>query len=453
MSAWTSSNFITSGGLTRREQSIITAFYTQVPGPSHPDVVAPGTDLSDDDFIAAYSKDNWSTIPQRILIQSRGALNELQQITKVPLRYRPVCMVPPFKLLIHHRKIIKSRLDELRQTVLDRDDHLASPTSHSVDQNLTIDHLQCIHDFIQTDLFNYIGLDLKIRDGDIDEVLFEEVYHLFKPGDLVLSAATGDDQLYQVYSVCGGRLRLSDSRTGGFVPGPNLQTFGTAPGSWTDVKVVCYIMGWDGDHIGPLQTTHRISYFSGARRITDLDLYPIQFRKDASGLRSRLHARGRKLVKCSGHQRYTGNSVPLPLHLKRFVSGRLAKADQGDSSDDSEDGEDKHVFDTGTVRSDIYVDYKTCYSMFFATDPVLSNLSTVLGEEAETLESLGALGPWNYSDHEVDGQLSDNFLSEHRHLTKYGKPMDNLDDDEGRLELLPPQLPAFIFGSRKWGKL
>lgn len=427
-----------------------------MPEPAHPSVETAGTPLSDDDFIAAYSKDNWNKAPQRILIQSREALNELQQLTKVPLRYRPAVMVPPFKYLIYHRESIKSRLVELKQTGVDSEDPAPSTSSSVGGQNVLLEHLQCIHDFIQTELSNYIGLELRIRRGDIDEVLFEEVYHLFKPGDLVLSATTGDDQLYQVFSVTGGRMRLSDMQTESAIRGPisTPKTLGSGAGTWTDVSVVCYIMAWDGVNIGPRQCTHTQSYFAGVRRITDLDVYPIQFLKDADGLRNRLRARGRKLINCSGHQRYTGKTLPLFAPLRGFAKTRLFLQYQDDSSDDSED-EDRHFPDTGMIRSDIFVDYDTCYSTDFVRDPRLGSLSTVLGEQSETLEPLMADGnvkPWNCSDHEVDGQLSDRFLSKNRHLTKHGKPKQDLNESEERLELLPRQVPAFIFGSRKWGR-
>lgn len=433
----------------------MTAFYTEGPGLSDPELEAAETHLSDDDLIAVYSKDKWNIAPQRVFIHSPEALNELQNLTKVSLRSRPKGMIAPFKLLIHHRKAIESRLDELRQTNVDRTHHSGTATNDPVSQSSTIEHLQCVHNFIHTDLPNYVGLDLRIRKGAIEEVLFEEVYHLFKPGDLALSASTGDDQLYQVYSVTGGRMRLSEVKPGPsmYPPPSRWKTFGTGSGTWTDVRIVCFIMGWDGENIGPRETVHAISYYAGARRVTDLGFYPIQFHKDPSGLRSRLRARGRKLVECSGHKRYTGPSVPMFPPLARFVKDRLANASKDDSSDESDDDEETHAFkNTGMIRSDVYVDYKTFYSNFFASDPDISTLTTFLGEESETIEALENDGKtWNYGDHDVDAHLSDSFLSKHRHLTKYGKPRENLDDDQERLELLPSQVPAFIFSSRKWG--
>lgn len=147
--------------------------------------------------------------------------------------------------------------------------------------------------------------------------------------------------------------------------------------------------------------------------------------------------------------------------LARFVKDRMAKKTklQEDSdtvtSSSSDDGERIKAFKTTRmVRSDVYIDYKTFYSNFFATEPSISRLNAFLGDDSETLETLQNAGrTWNYGDHEVDIHISDDFVSKHRYVTKYGKPEENLDDEQDRLELLPSQVPAFVFSSQKWGKL
>ncbi|KAK7709560.1 hypothetical protein SLS63_013195 [Diaporthe eres] len=159
--------------------------------------------VSDVDFIDAYSKNKWSLAPQRILIHSKEVMDELRDITSVPDAQRTgvLAMVPPFKYLIHHRTAIKSKLNELKEAVSDAEQFPSVAEDYLTHEHRRIHRLQCIHDFIQKDLANYIGLELRVQNGDIDEVLFEEAYHLFKPGDMVLGVDCGDDQLYQVTSV------------------------------------------------------------------------------------------------------------------------------------------------------------------------------------------------------------------------------------------------------------
>lgn len=120
----------------------MTAFYTAGPGLLHQGAEATEPHLSDDDLAAAYSKDRWNIAPQRVFIQCGGALNELQTITKIPLRSRPTGLIPPFKLLVHHRQAIKSRLEELRQDNVDDGHRPDTDAKHS------LAHLQYIYNFI-----------------------------------------------------------------------------------------------------------------------------------------------------------------------------------------------------------------------------------------------------------------------------------------------------------------
>lgn len=437
---------------TNREHIVATAFYTDVP-----ETVKTAEDsVSDADFKAAYSKDKWSSGPQRILVHARGLTNDLRQITRVPDSQKSgaLAMVPPFKHLIHHRNGIKSKLDELNQAAPDRE---SSPEAAKDDspERMRIKYLQCLYDFIQTELANYIGLELRIRDGDLEEVLFEEVYHLFKPGDLVLAAEDGDEQIYQIYSVTGGRMLLSRrSEATGMVP-PHMRRTDLRPGTWMDLSIVCFSMGWDGENIGPREAEFDIPYFSGRRLVTDLDLYPIQFHDDSAGLRKRLCARGLKMVQSVGHKRYIGTSVPPndSMHMFRRDTVRPmappgAPPYSGDGRADDEKIE-SNPFEQ--VRGDVYIDYKALYVNFFSTYPPLSTVSRLSGETAEEIDTLSNDRLWNCSDRDMDSLQTEIFHNTHRHLTRFGKPR-GAAEDENRLLLLPGQVPAFIFSTRKWGR-
>lgn len=171
-------------------------------------------------------------------------------------------MIPPFKLLLHHRHDIENTLKELKKQadVACEQSHLPptaeskaiailpdgsssnppSPVTHdkTTPPISRIERLQCIHNLIHIDLVNYVGLDVKARDGSLGEVLFSEVYQLYKPGDLIVSAELGDTQLYQVYSVTGGRIRrsLPPARTSREMH-PVLQV-GATIGTWTAWYVI-----------------------------------------------------------------------------------------------------------------------------------------------------------------------------------------------------------------------
>lgn len=467
---WTGADFT---GTVEQENSrnSVDVFYTEVPKT----ITTPTQDDVSQGIKSGLSRKRLSVGPQRILIHSEAMLHELRQTTKVLLRGSNIAMVPPFKLLIRNQDAIRSKLEELRQhadaahadtpsPAVDDPRSIESDTESSTSDTETnslvtysrFDRLQCVHDLIQTDLVNYISLDGMARNGELNEILFEEVYQIFKPGDLILSATTGDDQVFQVFSVTGGRVRLSKSRSPGSNQIPrmsNQAALDNVPGTCTDLIINSFIMGWDGEHIGPLQVNHALPYFAGKRRVADLQVYPIQFHKDSNGLLERLRARGRKVVGCFGHKQYTGTSFQASELLAGFrMVGKVADSDSDSDSDDEEGAPPVGAVQTDMIRSDVYVDYKPSYNHFFdKSSSYLCPLFRTLSAETETTEVLANGETQNYTDQEVDIHLSDEFLSSHRHLTNFGKPKEDLSDDYDRLQLLSGHVPGFIFNVRKWG--
>lgn len=430
------------------KQSIVTAFYTDVPT----EIATADEDVSNADFIAAYSKDKWSSAPQRVLIHSKEAMAELRWITGIPDAQKTgvLAMVPPFKYLIHHRTAIKSKLDELKQAASDREHSPTIAEDHSTNECWSIRRLQCIFDFIQTDLANYIGLELRCENGDIEEVLFEEVYHLFKPGDLVLASSTGDNQLYQVSSIIGGRMLLS-SGSDGLADGKKPHDNPRRAGTWTELRVSFFNMVWDGENIGCSYSYNRIPYFTGTKSVTDLPFYPLRFHKDSRELRKRFCVRGSKYIQCSGHKGYNGTSLLPHRSMFNFAPKRLVTG-PSDGAADSVDHGDEDSSPFKMIQGDVYIDYRSYFTNFFSTSPELGQMpSFPVGEDAEAIDTLARGLTWDCSDRHIDGFRTARFFNMNRNLTRFSKPQNDLMDDEARLQLLPGQVPAFVFATRKWG--
>lgn len=431
------------------KQSIVTAFYTDVPT----EIATAEQDVSNAEFIAAYSKEKWSLAPQRVLIHSKEVMDELRWITGVPDTQKTgvLAMVPPFKYLIHFRAAIKSKLDELKKAASDRGNGLTFAKDNLTNESQSIRRLQCINDFIQTDLANYIGLELRCENGDLEEVLFEEVYHLFKPGDLVLTDFTGDNQLYQVSSVTGGRMRLSSGSDGSAGPRqPQPRDNPRQAGTYTELRVSSFTMMWDGENIGCRHGWGYINYFTGTKLVTDLPIFPLRFHKDSRELRKRLCARGSKYVQCSGHKRYTGTSViPHDSIANNAVNRPVSPTDH--VGDDSEDYGDEKSGHFEMVQGDVYIDYRSSFTEFFSTTPSLGLMKSDIGEDAEAIDTLARGQTWNCSDRHIDGIRTARFFNMNRDLTRFSKPQNDLVDEEARFQLLPGQVPAFVFATRKWG--
>lgn len=448
MSRWNPPVFLNKR-LQGEEQSIVTAFYTDVPT----EIATAEQDVSNADFIAAYSKDKWSSAPQRVLIHLKEVMDELRWITGVPDAQKTgvLAMVPPFKYLIHHRTVIKLKLDELKKAA---SDHGHSPTiakDKLTNEDKRIRRLQCICDFIQTDLANYIGLELRCQNGDIEEVLFEEAYYLFNPGDLILTASTGENQLYQVSSVIGGRMLLS-SGSDGLADDQKPHDNPRRAGTWTELRVSFFNMVWDGENIGCSHSYNRIPYFTGAKSVTDLPFFPLRFHKDSKELRKRFCVRGSKYVQCSGHKRYTGTSL-IPHHsMIIFAAKRPVTGPSDGGGADSVDHGDENSSPFKMVQGDVYIDYRSFFTGFFSTSPDLGQMPSLpVGEDAEAIDTLARGLTWDCSDRHIDGFRTARFFNMNRNLTRFGKPQNDLADDEARFQLLPGQVPAFVFATRKWG--
>lgn len=418
---------------------IVTAYYQDVPGPG--DGV---TNLDRSDMVPFGIGDHGSTGPLRLVISSELLVRELQLISNVYLHQRPLALIPPFKLLVHNWEGIKKRVRALEET-------------HSGPANVRLQHLQCLHDFIQNDLAYLIGLKKRIEEATIREVSFDELYFAFQPGDLVVSHDTGTDQLYCVYGVTGGRMRLMnvDKSSPYFTQGSKGAIAGV--GTWTDVVIECFTIGWDGTQLGPLSIKHRIHHFNGRMTITDLDVYPLRYLDNAQDIRQRLRLRGRRSFDCSGHKKHSGLTVPPHWLLEKFRFGTRAVAFEN-SWFTWEDYAKMKAGDAEIreLNSDVYIDYRQGFRYNFEDHIEIGDLERSTGDPREVNESISSLTQMDISyasgDHDVDGSRTNDFLVRNRQLVRPSKPAENFVGEERRLELLSPFALAYDFKSRSWSK-
>ncbi|KAK3317644.1 hypothetical protein B0T19DRAFT_479682 [Cercophora scortea] len=463
-------------------KNVLKAFYRSIPtGPS----VDPNSISTPEDFKREYHTAGRSAErPLRVQVISETLIDELREISEIALQIEesPFSMIPPYKLLVHNWPRIQAALSKLKGKLRDAESLQAANTAPASDDSevkpITIEtpgsedaakpkpkprknqsehdkqikqlktrvsHLQCLHDFIKTDLGYLIGLRLRIKEGSLETITFDEVYHLFSPGDLVISADAGEDQLYQVYSVTGGRPRL------GTPDGPrrvhdleDSQYVSAGIGTWTDVILQTYYMGTDGSRIGPYQMTLRVDHFVGERRVTDLDVFPLRFHHSAPDLCERLQARGRRFVNCYGHKKYVGipetprNLLPdedsdsggPPRRQSQLLSAR------------------RTVFEE--IRGDVFVDAHAYYHQHLRDVPSLSKLKRGRTNPREVFEAVSGRRGLDYlGDHEVDEGMTDEFLQSRRHLLKPAA-INSVENSLEHLQLLPYQVPAYEFRSRQW---
>lgn len=157
---------------------------------------------------------------------------------------------------------------------------------------VTLPHWRCLVELLDKDLKYLQDLRRDIELGTVGDILFQDAWHLFSPGDLIITKETGYLQALRVLSSTGGR-RLIDARVResdwGEAKGPTTYTEDWLnPHESTDyyspLVINCYHLDFDGRHFGPVQVDIKIEPYKGTKPVTKLPIYPAQFHgKSASG--------------------------------------------------------------------------------------------------------------------------------------------------------------------------
>jgi len=161
--------------------------------------------------------------------------------------------------------------------------------------------LKCLVHFLHIDLKPIFDMRVAIEAGSLQEIAFEDLWHLYEPGTTVIS--TDQRQAYCVLNVTGGRpIRFSSSTY-------NLEKkIATGVPRISDFTLDCMFIDCDGKEYGAVPKVIKISPYQDLRPITLLEVYPLKF---SPRLESKLIQRGKKFVKLAGvaHKKYKGLSI------------------------------------------------------------------------------------------------------------------------------------------------
>lgn len=174
-----------------------------------------------------------------------------------------------------------------------------------------VDYLQLIVKFIDTDLADIQALRRQISDGTLQKISFDNLWHLFNPGELIVNR--GHYQAYRVLHVAGGRPLFSSERPLDGGDDDDREPASEMHRDWTrsDFDIDCFSMFFDGEEIVPVPQQITIPEYGGERAITSLAVFPLKFLKDKVSVRKALLERGRRFKKVAGvqHKRYTGPTM------------------------------------------------------------------------------------------------------------------------------------------------
>ncbi|KAH8885480.1 hypothetical protein GQ53DRAFT_628393, partial [Thozetella sp. PMI_491] len=285
------------------------------PGPSDKQVASSG-----ELFIAPTRQS-----PERLRLRSLPLIAHLEKICRESLsnprvwewkqgKGAPVILLRPFKLLIGYEKEIRASIKSV--------ENMESITDEPEDKKLKkkrigklrgcefayddlLHELKLLIEFMDTDLKPTFDLCKAIRDGNAIEIEYADLWHLFRPGDIVVNRSK-KEQAFRVVSITGGRsplvhrMRYEEEKihpVDGFV-------------------VDCCSLCFNGTEYVPKLKKFSIRSFSGRRPITSLEVYPMRFEESAEKVRRRFLAQGRKYLDLTrlpfSHRVCRGNTLDQP---------------------------------------------------------------------------------------------------------------------------------------------
>lgn len=159
-----------------------------------------------------------------------------------------------------------------------------------------------------------------IENGSCREIAFQDLWHLFRLGDVIQSAGAGGyQQTYRIMNVCGGKPFLCNRK----------EVTGLDPIEGRDVprfSVLCFFYATDGTDVGAVQKVFTIKWYDGAKAIASLPMYPIGFSRITSetSVRQYFVDRGRRTMqltqKTDVAQHKTYDGLTLTTGIREEVS-------------------------------------------------------------------------------------------------------------------------------------
>ena len=175
------------------------------------------------------------------------------------------------------------------------------------------DHLQLLVTTMDKYLGGLLSLRKAIQGRTISKIRFEHLWHLFKPGDLVVTSKQ-PHQAYRVIYVSGGRPLLTTAslrdREGVDEPTPVFQRHSQV----SPFNIDCVRLDFDGEKFGPIQERISVFEYEEDKMITKLAVYPMNYADKDDELEAKLLDRGRRFAEYRDfkHKRYAGLSLNDP---------------------------------------------------------------------------------------------------------------------------------------------
>lgn len=165
--------------------------------------------------------------------------------------------------------------------------------------------MRCYVDFIDKEV---MPLYRRFDGSGMDKVRFDDLWYLFRPGDLIYMPAAGESggryhEVWRVYKVNAPKPVTSYDTTGWEFFADD---FFEADAD-SRFRVSAYYVDHDGSTFGAVKRKFEIESFVGERQIDSLEVFPIRYREGHTQLIDSLKDQGRKFIDYieDRHQQYS----------------------------------------------------------------------------------------------------------------------------------------------------
>lgn len=339
--------------------------------------------------------------------------------------------------------------------------------------------LRCLISFMDRHLDPVVA---RYRSNECEKVSFNDLWHLFKPGELIygplgLSRAATEvsidinglskvsssqavdrfQEVWKVVSTAGGRAKLRAEQSSDDEDQMLLQKYDETGSELPSSRrlhpfiIVSYYVDFDGSTFLPASSQVNIDPFKGFKDITSLSIYPLRFAKNQIELRSKWLARGKRF-----------REYVTPRHL--YYEGRSITSRPAGYQTEL----DNFPKYSGNIDSEVVVDFKEAVS----THPTWTNHTLFVAMKSIFMREFSEDYPiyyWSegrqsklirkedeycYIDRRIDEKMMESVREQDELIRDF--PDKALEEDwklgDEHLILLPNRVFAFVMKYRKFGR-
>lgn len=226
-------------------------------------------------------------------------------------------------------------METLAAQTLDTDECRHEVSEELLAQAEAITHLRILANFLKEDMKEVFAKHELLRSSKAKKIAFQDMWHLFMAGDLVVAESQSSERSLELYQVSilpaadffSSRRPVKEisTRTEGSQHLVESVYKEEAVSAMSVFKVDVFYFDFDGQKFGPVEKRLELVSYEGEKNITDLPIYPLRFHKNADQFVAMMLARGEKFRELAipneyPHREYNGLSVGEPQEQVRYLN-------------------------------------------------------------------------------------------------------------------------------------